>query len=99
MEWIWNTGGKDPVPRYFYHSPLFPNPITCFTDIITTGSREFYDRFLPWNGIWEWTQSTYKETVALLSYLDLAIFILPMLVAVALTLSRIAFSKVMKVSM
>ncbi len=87
-----------PAPRYFYYSPLFPNPITCFSDIITTGIKEFYYRFLPWNGIEEWFDGAYYNTVTLLSYLDLAIFILPMIVAVVLTLTRIAFNKVILVS-
>ena len=94
---VWHSITGNPAPRYFYYSPLFPNPITCLRDIAATGSKEFYYRFIPWKG-GEWIASTYKDTVTLFSFLDITIILLPMIVAIILTLFRITFNKGFKVS-
>lgn len=84
---------NDPVPKYFYHSPLFPNPIVCMRDIAITGASELYARLVPWNGIGMWMSENLDLTLILVGYVDWSTLLLPAIVGVALTLLRILLNK------
>ena len=75
------------APDYFQASPWFPNPFICARDMAITGTRETIDR-LPWNGIGEWLNGTWYW-LSLANYKDPAVIIVPLLIAVGLTLLRI----------
>lgn len=93
MEWIKNSLVSDPIPKYFYHSPLFPNPIVCLRDIVVTGTNELYTRLVPWNGMWTWMSETLNLTLVLAGYVDWCVVLLPAIVGVALTLLRILLNE------
>lgn len=93
-EWIWTSFVEDPVPKYFYYSPLFPSPIVCLRDITVTGSKEVYNRLLPWNGIGAWVMETSGGMLALGGYVDVGVLLLSAIVGVVLTLLRILLDEI-----
>jgi len=94
MDWLISSLGTDPVPKYFYHSPLFPNPVVCLRDIAVTGSKQVYVHLLPWNGTCEWISETSGEIVGLLGFVDGGALLLTAILGVVLTLLRIILDKV-----
>lgn len=75
------------APDYFEESPLFPNPIICVRDIAITGTREIIDR-LPWNGVGAWLNGTWYW-LSRAKYDDPSAILLPVMLAIGLTLFRI----------
>ena len=75
------------APDYFKGSPWFPNPLICVRDMVITGTTETIER-LPWNGVEEWLSGTW-QWMTRANYDDPAVIILPILIAVFLTLLRL----------
>ena len=75
------------APDYLERSPWFPNPLICFRDMAITGTRETIER-LPWDGIGQWLNGTWYW-MSRAHYDDPAVIILPILLAVFLTLLRL----------
>lgn len=85
------------VPDYLEGSPWFPNPLICVRDMAITGTRETIHR-LPWNGIGEWLNGIWYW-MSRAHYDDPSAIILPVLLAVLLTLLRLFLTwKVFNVS-
>ncbi len=72
---------------YFVLSPWFPNPLIFIRDMAITGTNEFIER-LPWNGIGEWCGGTWYWW-SRIPYKDPTLIVLPVLLAVSLTLLRL----------
>ena len=94
IDWLVSSLGQDPVPKYFYYSPLFPNPAVCLRGIIVTGYKQVYVRLLPWNGTSVWVSETSNEIVGLLEFVDVGILLLTAILGVALTLLQIFLDQV-----
>ncbi len=93
---VWNLSSfvVEPNPKYFYYSPLFPNPVICLRDIAFTGSKQVYTRLLPWNGVSAWVKETNADILTLLEHVDVDFLLLSAIVGVFLTLLRILLDKV-----
>ena len=76
------------APDYYEYSPWFPNPLIVVRDIVRTGSSEVYSR-LPWNGIGVWLKETW-DLMHTTIVLDWNVLLFPLLIAIALTLARVA---------
>lgn len=75
------------APDYFEESPWFPNPLICARDMAITGTREGIHR-LPWDGIGAWLNGTW-HWLSRAKYNDPTVILVPLLLAIAMTLLRI----------
>ena len=75
------------APDYFESSPWFPNPLICARDMAITGTKETINR-MPLNGIGDWLNGTWYW-LSRAQYNDPSAIVLPVLLAVLLTLLRI----------
>lgn len=85
MALLWNSFMS--APDYFEISPWFPNPAICVRDMVITGAREVIDR-MPWDGPAQWINAT-QYWVSRIKFNDPACILLPLLLAVILTLLRL----------
>lgn len=75
------------APDYTENSPWFPNPAICARDMAITGAKELVSR-LPLNGLGAWLNGNWYW-ISRVQYNDPSAIILPILLAVAMTLLRV----------
>ena len=79
------------APDYYEESPWFPNPFVCIRDIAISGTKETIHR-LPWNGMEQWLNSTGYWLSRSWHHNDVSAVIVPLLIAVVMTLVRIVLN-------
>ena len=81
------------APDYFEESPWFPNPLICLRDMAITGTREAISR-IPWDGLGPWLNGTWYW-MSRAKYNDPSLIVLPLLLAIGMTLLRVFLNKVL----
>ena len=75
------------APDYYEVSPWFPDPFICLRDMFRTGTKEVLLR-LSWDGVGNYINETWRFILSHGQYNDLLGLLLPVMLAVLLTLLR-----------